>query len=255
MDREASQRGLGLLLTVLHAGRGVDTLAALRGQVDGLVVMAPELDPDVLARHMPRGPAAVFLACAPQDGSLNLRIDNHGGAAAAVAHLAAGGARRIVHISGPASNFDAQQRRAGTEAAAAAAGVALNVIEGDFHEASGTMVGERVATGSLEADAIFAANDMMAIGALMALKRRGIAVPEQVAVAGFDDIPLARLVSPALTSVAIDIAAMGARAVTHLAEQIAAMRERPLEGRVTTADEVIVPHLMVRETTRETDRG
>lgn len=255
MDREASQRGLGLLLTVLHAGRGVDTLAALRGQVDGLVVMAPELDPAVLARHMPRGPAAVFLACAPQDGSLNLRIDNHGGAAAAVAHLAAGGAKRIVHISGPASNFDAQQRRAGAEAAAAAAGVALNVIEGDFHEASGTMVGERVASGSLEADAIFAANDMMAIGALMALKRRGIAVPEQVAVAGFDDIPLARLVSPALTSVAIDIAAMGARAVTHLAEQIAAMRERPLEGRVTTADEVIVPHLMVRETTRETDRG
>ena len=52
-----------------------------------------------------------------------------------------------------------------------------------------------------------------------------------------------------------DIAAMGARAVAHLAEQIAAMRERPLEGQVTTADEVIVPHLMVRETTRETDRG
>ncbi len=75
MDREASTRRLGLLLTVLHDGRGLDTLTALRGQVDGLVVMAPELDPDVLARHMPRGLAAVFLACAPQVGSLNLRVE------------------------------------------------------------------------------------------------------------------------------------------------------------------------------------
>ena len=96
---------------------------------------------------------------------------------------------------------------------------------------------------------------MMAIGALMALKRHGIAVPEQVAVAGFDDIPLARLVSPALTSVAIDIAAMGARAVAQLAAQIAGAREASSGEASTGADEVIVPHLMVRETTRETDRG
>ncbi|MFN3775988.1 MAG: LacI family DNA-binding transcriptional regulator [Sphingomonas parapaucimobilis] len=255
MDREASARRLGLLLTVLHDGRGLDTLAALRGQVDGLVVMAPELDPDVLARYMPRGLAAVFLACAPQVGSLNMRIDNRAGAAAAVAHLAAGGAKRIVHISGPVGNLDAQERRAGAEAAAAEAGATLSVIEGDFLEASGTMVGERVAAGTLAADAIFAANDMMAIGALMALKRHGVGVPEQVAVAGFDDIPLARLVSPALTSVAIDIAAMGARAVAQLAAQIAGAREASSGEASTGADEVIVPHLMVRETTRETDRG
>ena len=255
MDREASRRGLGLLLTVLHDGRGLDTLAALRGQVDGLMVMAPELDPAILARHMPRGLASVFLACIPQDGSPSLRIDNRAGAAAAVAHLAAGGAKRIVHISGPAGNLDALERRAGAEAAAAAAGVALTVIEGDCHEGSGAAVGESVAAGTLEADAIFAANDMMAIGALMALKRHGVAVPGQVAIVGFDDIPLSRLVSPALTSVAIDIAAMGARAVAQLAARITAAREGFLESTSTGADETIVPHLMVRETTRETDRG
>lgn len=255
MDRGASTRRLGLLLTVLHDGRGLDTLAALRGQVDGLLVMAPELDPDVLAHNMPRGLAAVFLACVPQKGSPNLRIDNRAGAAAAVAHLAAGGAKRIVHISGPLGNLDAQERCAGAQDAAAAAGVALSVIEGDFLEASGVAVGDRIGAGTLEADAIFAANDMMAIGALTALKRHGVAVPGQVAVAGFDDIPLARLVSPALTSVAVDIAAMGARAVARLARQIEGFREGSSEDATTEADEVIVPHLMVRETTREADRG
>ncbi len=254
MDREASTRGLGLLLTVLHDGRGLDTLAALRGQVDGLVVMAPQLDPAIVAQHMPRGVATLFLACAPQDGSASLRIDNRAGAAAAVAHLAAGGAKRIVHLSGPAGNLDAQERRAGAEAAAEAAGVTLCVVEGDFREGSGAVVGACVAAGTIEADAIFAGNDMMAIGALMALKRHGVAVPEQVAVAGFDDIPLARLVSPALTSVAIDIAAMGARAVAQLAARIAAARDGFPEGASSGADEAIVPHLMVRETTIETSR-
>jgi LacI family transcriptional regulator len=129
------------------------------------------------------------------------------------------------------------------------------VVEGDFREGSGAVVGECVAAGTLEADAIFAGNDMMAIGALMALKRRGISVPGQVAVAGFDDIPLARLVSPSLTSVAIDIAAMGARAVAQLAARIADARKGFLEEAATGAGETIVPQLVVRETTTtETSR-
>lgn len=251
MDREASARGLGLLLTVLHDGRGLDTLANLRGQVDGVVVMAPQLDAGVLAQHMPRGVPALFLACAPQGDAANLRIDNRAGAAAAVAHLAAGGARRIVHLSGPAGNLDADERRDGAEQAAAEAGLTLSVVEGDFREASGTIVGECVAAGTIEADAIFAANDMMAIGVLMALKRRGVAVPGQVAVAGFDDVPLARLVTPALTTVAIDIAAMGARAVARLAAGIAGTNQEFSEG---STGEAIMPRLVVRETTTKAGR-
>ena len=80
------------------------------------------------------------------------------------------------------------------------AGVALTVIQGDFTEASGAAAGAQVARGTIQADALFAANDAMAIGALVALKGHGIAVPGQVRVAGFDDIPLARLVTPALTT-------------------------------------------------------
>jgi LacI family transcriptional regulator len=269
MDREAGAHGLGLLLTVLHDGRGLDTLASLRGQVDGLVVMAPQLGADVLAQHMPRGLAALFLNCAPFPdaapgvGAATLRIDNHAGAAAMVAHLVAQGARRIVHVSGPRGNVDADERRAGAEQAAAAAGVALSVVEGDFREGSGAIVAECVAAGTLEADAIFAANDMMAIGALMALRRVGVDVPGQVLVAGFDDIPLARLVSPALTTMRIDIAALGARAVARLAARIAGARAAFVQegsGEKDSDDgtgtEAIVPQLIARATTTtETRRG
>jgi LacI family transcriptional regulator len=263
MDREAGAHGLGLLLTVLHDGRGLDTLASLRGQVDGLVVMAPQLGADVLAQHMPRGLAALFLNCAPDVGVATLRIDNHAGAAAMVAHLVAQGARRIVHVSGPRGNVDADERRAGTEQAAAAAGIALSVVEGDFREGSGAIVAECVAAGTLEADAIFAANDMMAIGALMALRRAGVDVPGQVLVAGFDDIPLARLVSPALTTMRIDIAALGARAVARLAARIAGARAAFVQegsGEKDSDDgtgtEAIVPQLIARATTTtETRRG
>lgn len=254
MDREAGTRGLGLLLTVLHDGRGLDTLAGLRGQVDGLVVMAPQLDPAVLAQHMPRGVAALFLNCAAGDAAARLCIDNRAGAAAIVAHLVAGGAKRIVHVAGPAGNVDAEERRAGAQAAAADAGVALCVVEGDFREASGAAAATRIADGTLAGDAIFAANDMMAIGALMTLRRRGIAVPEQVAVAGFDDIPLARLVTPALTTMRIDIAELGARAVARLATRITHARDRAREEASDHAagTEAIVPQLVVRETTTTT---
>jgi LacI family transcriptional regulator len=293
MDREAGARGLGLLLTVLHdrqggdgqggdgqgsdgqgsdgqgsdgqgSGRGLDTLATLRGQVDGLVVMAPHLGADVLAQHLPRGLATLFLNCAPfpdsgpGTGTAALRIDNRAGAAAIVAHLAERGARQIVHLSGPAGNVDADERRAGAEQAAAAAGIALAVVEGDFREGSGAIVGNCVAAGTLEADAIFAANDMMAIGALMALRRAGVDVPGQVLVAGFDDIPLARLVTPALTTMRIDIAALGARAVARLAAGIVQARQGFIEeGSANgTGTEAIVPHLVVRATTTtETRRG
>ena len=257
MDREAGAQGLGLLLTVLHDGRGLDTLAGLRGQVDGLVVMAPQLGAAELRAHLPRGVPVAFLNCVPgieaaTGADSALRIDNRAGADAAVAHLVAGGARAIVHIAGPAGNVDADERRAGAGDAARAAGVALRVVAGDFSEDSGARAAERIVDEWPETDAIFAANDMMAIGALVALKRRGVAVPRRMMLAGFDDIPLARLVSPALTTMRVDIAALGARAVRRLATRIVARREGFEEE---PAGRAIIPHLVVRDTTTETDRG
>ena len=125
--------------------------------------------------------------------------------------------------------------------AAARAGATFRVLSGDFREASGVAAATTLLPDIDGVDAIFAANDMMAIGAMVTLKRAGVAVPIQVAIAGFDDVPLARLVTPALTTLGIDIAGFGARAVTRLAAVIAGGDDDATEHRA--------PILIVRDTT------
>lgn len=96
----------------------------------------------------------------------------------------------------------------------------------------------------MDVDAIFAANDMMAIGALVALRDIGVDVPGQVAIAGFDNIPLARLISPGLTTMAVDIADLGARAINRLSAVI--------DGENVPQTELRYPSLIVRNSTTQT---
>ncbi|WP_315762805.1 LacI family DNA-binding transcriptional regulator [Sphingomonas sp. Y38-1Y] len=241
MDREASARHLHLLLSNMHADpeQGIEALRAMRGRVDGLVVMAPQVDADVLGQHLPASVPAVLVNCAPnQQQRAELRIDNAAGAAAMVDHLVAGGRRAIVHVAGPDGNIDAEERRRGYLDAIARAGLKPRIVAGTFEEASGAAAATELSTGGERFDAIFAANDMMAIGAMVALREAGLRVPRDVAVAGFDDIPLARLVSPALTTIRVGIADAGARAVVRLAALI--------DGGEDHFVEAMVPRLVVR---------
>ena len=96
-------------------------------------------------------------------------------------------------------------------------GLSPRVLTGDFEEESGTAAAEELLGDAERADALFAANDMMAIGALVAFQRAGLGVPADIAVAGFDDIPLARFVTPALTTMRVGIAEIGAEAVSRAA--------------------------------------
>ena len=244
MDREASERGLYCMMMVMHgdAQRGVAALHAMRGRVDGLVVMAPQVSADELLVHLPRGMPAVLVNCAPgQSGRTELRVDNVAGASALVEHLIATGRRQLVHIAGPAGNIDADERLRGAQDACVRAGISLRVLPGDFKEPSGAAAAATLIEEGAAFDAIFAANDMMAIGAMMVLKRAGVAVPDQVAICGFDDIPLTRLISPSLTSASIDIASFGASAVARLVKAIAGDDDGGVEQRV--------PIVMVREST------
>ncbi len=244
MDREASARGLQLLLSNMHddPARGVEALHTMRGRVDGLVVMAPHIDPDRLLGHLPRGIPAVMVNCAPHHQPRpELRIDNVGGARAMVEHLVAGGRRNILHLAGPAGNIDAEERITGYREAMLAAGLTPWVKRGTFLEESGVTVAEGLIADGDIPDAVFAANDMMAIGVLMALRRADITVPDRVALAGFDDVPLARLISPSLTTLRIDIAGIGERAVARLIALIGGAEDRMVEHRS--------PILIVRETT------
>jgi len=175
MDRVASVRGYQLLLSNMHADNemAAHAIHAMRGRVDGLVVMAPQLSAADLAATLPWGLPAVLVNTSDGTGHHTLRIDNARGAAEIVAHLLETGRRNIVHISGAGDNIDGRERRAGFCAAMAALAPQLSfrVVEGDFQDTAG----ERIVQGLLDEkqpfDAIFAGNDMMALGAMRALRR------------------------------------------------------------------------------------
>ena len=158
-----------------------------------------------------------------------------------VEHLIASGRRRIVHLSGPRGNRDAEERIAGYSSAMTRHGLSPRILTGNFDEESGTATAHELIGEAERADALFAANDMMAIGALVAFQRAGLAVPEDIAVAGFDDIPLARFVTPALTTMRVGIAEIGAEAVSRVAAILAGGHDTEIRW--------VVPRIIPRAST------
>lgn len=250
MEREAAMRGRHLLLSNMHMGLGdgIEALRNMRGRVDGLIVMAPHIDPDLLFAHLPASIAAILLN-GPENrqGRPELRIDNAAGARTMVEHLVATGRRAIVHIAGSQGNIEAAERARGYSEAMISAGLDPVILPGNFDEESGHLAVRHLQMQRTDVDAIFAANDMMAIGALVALRDMGIDVPGQIAVAGFDNIPLARLISPGLTTMAVDIADLGARAVNRLSTVI--------DGENVPQTELRHPSLIVRNSTNKQQRN
>jgi LacI family transcriptional regulator len=154
----------------------------------------------------------------------SVRIDNLEAARAATTHLAARDRRRIAFVGGPALHTTVADRRAGYRAALEAAGLRPEPgleVEVGFGPADG----ERAAAGLLarpnRPDAVVAFNDYLAIGLMHHLFRQGIDVPGEVAVVGFDDIPLAGYFRPSLTSVAVPAYELGAQATVRLLRQLA----------------------------------
>jgi LacI family transcriptional regulator len=240
VDAAAREQKLHLLLSSAHgdAAEMIAAIQAMRGRVEGLLIMAPHLDASHLAERIDDAAQVVFINSQVHGDRPNLAIDSYHGARAMVRHLVACGHRSIAHITGPADNFDSHERLRGyrDELAASLPDAEPLVLPGDFGEASGHAAGERLAAmpprphgeaggreragQELRPAAVFAANDMMAIGCLSALEENGLAVPRAIAVAGFDDIPLAAFVRPKLTTVRVDIAELGRRALRQLAAAI-----------------------------------
>jgi LacI family transcriptional regulator len=244
MDQVASARGYFLLLSNMHPdapGGSAGVLRALRGRVDGLLLMAPHVQDHELVEALPAGLPTLLINTRGQPiGCPGIHLDNEAGARAVAEHLLALGRKRIVHISGPAGNIDAQERaEAFRKAIASREGVELITVEGDFYEEGGLRAVKALLDEGREFDAIFAANDNLAMGALTALREAGLRVPEDVAVAGFDDIPLAKHLG--LTTVRVRIAELGERALERL---IAILGNRDGGG-----DELHAPELVVRSST------
>jgi LacI family transcriptional regulator len=135
-----------------------------------------------------------------------INVDDAGGAEWVIAHLAAEGRRSIAHLAGPLTRITPQRRRMGYLAGLAAAGFTANpewLIEEEPSVAGGFRSATAALAGPARPDALFCYNDLMAVGALLAARKLGARVPEDVAVAGFDDIDIASIVDPPLTTVRI----------------------------------------------------
>ncbi|MGH7731987.1 MAG: LacI family DNA-binding transcriptional regulator [Candidatus Eiseniibacteriota bacterium] len=226
MDATARRAGYHLLVFSSHADP-TELLAGLRmirGRVDGLIAMAPDLDAQSAIRATADVLPLVLMApAAGFDGHETVSIANHQGARLVVRHLARLGHRRIATITGPAHNADARQRLEGYRAALREAGIAAArelEIPGDFSEPSGYEAVGRLLQIHPRPTAVFAANDYMAIGVLGALSDAGVRVPQDIALAGFDDIAMARYLNPALTTVHVDACRLGEQAVERLLQHL-----------------------------------
>ena len=225
IDLAARARGLHLLVSSSHGdvSEAGAALRALQGRVDGLLVMWPNVDASFLRETLPETLPTVLMNTSVEKAAFStLNLDNYGGALAMTQHLIGRGYRRIAMVCGPDGNFDASERLRGFHDAIARSQprVEAQVVDGDFTEESGYRAGKQLLAGAKRPNAIFAANDMMAVGCMYALIESGVRVPDDIGLAGFDDIPISRYVNPPLTTVRVRIADLGRSALERLAMRL-----------------------------------
>jgi LacI family transcriptional regulator len=185
--------------------------------------------------------AVVMSGSVPHPDLSFVEVDQELGARLAVRHLLDLGHRRIAHLTGALRTFDARARVAGWQAELAADGAEGPMLEGDFTAESGfRLTGELCAADAGLPTAIFAGNDQMAMGVLAALAERGVRVPQDVSLVGFDDMKGAGYLVPALTTVRQDLDHLGRSAIELLLRMVRGQQ---------AAQERITPELVVRRST------
>ena len=216
----------------------------LEKRVDGLLLSSAG-DADALARIFKQAtvPAVTVDRLVPGARADCVSIDNLDGARKAVEHLIGLGHRRVGCISGPAEFEVAQERIDGWRRAHQDAGLNVDeglLVEGDFSSASGYEAARKLLQARPDITALFASNDLMALGALRAAAEMGLKLPQQLSIVGFDDIELGHFVFPALSTVGCSIQELGREAGRVLIERI----EHP---GASLKDLRLKPRLVVRE--------
>ncbi|KAA0940425.1 LacI family DNA-binding transcriptional regulator [Streptomyces apricus] len=213
--------GVQLLLTLVRTDveRRHFVEYARGGRVDGVLLMSVHAEdplPDMLSEA---GLPTVLLGRRSGDEAVTyVDADNVGGARGAVAHLVRTGRTAIGTVTGPPDMYVARSRLRGYREGLERAGFEIRpswIVEGDFTQESGRRATAELIARAPEVDAVLAASDTMAAGALEALRAAGRRVPEDVAVIGFDDFPLAQHTRPQLTTVRQPLEEMG-RAMVQL---------------------------------------
>jgi LacI family transcriptional regulator, repressor for deo operon, udp, cdd, tsx, nupC, and nupG len=212
-------------------------------QVDGVILLTARTDSRLIEDLSDDYP--VVLACEYLEGSRipTVSIDNISSARKMTDHLIKQGHQRVAHISGPMNIILGRDRLKGYEQAMTQNSYEIDQVlvqEGDFSYESGYKLMEKFLALQNPPTAVFAANDEMAIGAIKAIKKHCLSVPEDIAVVGFDDIDMASIMEPELTTVAQPTFDIGSTAMDLL---LCLMKKEPL----TKKQFVLEDQLMIRQ--------
>jgi LacI family transcriptional regulator len=228
-DASAAE-GRSVLILATHRRPGaVDQVLDLAERVDGLVIMGRTVDDAVVEELQRRGTPVVLLARGPVPGSDSVRAENRRAAAALVEHLIEHGHRDIAFVGDPEASADAAERWEGFLAAHEAAGLAPahGPVPCAFRESDGREAGRRILAGDRRPSALVGANDEIAMGLAAAVREAGLRTPSDIAVTGWDDIPVARHLSPPMTTVRQPMHEIGRRGAALLHERITGTRSEP----------------------------
>ncbi|MFI6965660.1 LacI family DNA-binding transcriptional regulator [Streptomyces sp. NPDC050149] len=234
MERAARRHGYALLIAASLEGGPESLVAKVAGRVDGFAVLAqtvPTEDLEVISRRLP-----VVMLAGPReiDHLDHIVVANADGERELTRHLIEDhGLRRLVFVGGDTDSPDAEARFRGFQEACRDAGLpvpdepALRTTM--MKQAEGALAAETLLDrGGERPEAMLFANDQMAVGALRALARRGVRVPQDMAVTGFDGIPLGRIVQPSLTTVRQPIRRLGEQAVELLVQRLSDTGREPV---------------------------
>ncbi len=242
----ARQRGYNLILCNSEDERNREAmyLRVLRDRrVDGLLIASSQMADDTIAELREEAFPFVLLNRATESAEdLAVVVDNFAAARGVVAYLAALGHRRVGHIAGPQNTTTGVDRRDGFRDGVLAFGLAdepeLMVEATAFSEEAGRRALQAMFAGPARPTAIFAANDLIAVGMLQELRQIGARVPADLSIVGFNDIPLAGLLEPALTTVRVPQLDMGLVGANLLIDRL---EDRPIsQVRLTLPTELVV---------------
>jgi LacI family transcriptional regulator len=198
--------------------------------VDGIIMFAGRLSDTKLKRYARDMPIVVTGRQLRAKGLFSLQIDDRQGAILAVRHLLELGHRRIAFINGSENHPDAIERLGGYKKALEEAGIGFDpklVAVGDWHEEGGLRATLDLLNAGTRFTAVFCINDQTAHGALLGLFKKGLSVPDDVSVVGFDDLPSSLYRVPPLTSVRQSIGVLGEQSAQAILDMLDGTRPRP----------------------------
>jgi DNA-binding LacI/PurR family transcriptional regulator len=263
MTQSAEALGYSLLLKELPDFQLEDVNAVFQSllarQVDGIIWSVPQVgdNHDWIDTILPQFDVPVlFLATSPKTNIPSISIDNYRGGCIATQHLLDQGFQKIGHLAGPLNWLDSRLRKNGWSDTLEKSGISVNqnhLVEGDWSASSGYAAGQKLLNQNPGMEAIFVANDQMALGLLKFVHERHLSIPEDIAIVGFDGIPESEYYFPSLTTLRQDLNRLGCMAVEALIEIIERKEQEANDqfdggdGAIGSDSGMLQPQIIIRE--------